>query len=174
MILKTKNEHFIDEKGRIVLLRGVNLGGSSKVPFTPNGTMHIKTDFSDRRNASFVGRRFPLTEADEHFSHLKHWGFNCLRILVTWKAIEHYGLEKYDTENLDYLEELLKIAESYQFYTLIDSHQDVWSRITGGDGAPGWTFEKVGLDYTKFESSEAALTMQLRYDSNDPKIYHSM
>lgn len=174
MTLKIKKEWFIDEKGRIVLLRGVNLGGSSKVPVTPNGATHIKTDFSDYRDVSFVGHPFPIKEADEHYKRLKHWGFNCLRFLVTWEAIEHQGPKQYDKEYLDYVEELLKIAESYGFYTYIDPHQDVWSRMTGGDGAPGWTFEKVGLDYTKFDASEAAFIMQYRYDPEDPKKYPPM
>jgi len=171
MKLKIKKERFIDEEGRSVLLRGVNLGGSSKVPFSPNGATQIKTDFSDHRDVSFIGRPFPLKEADEHFSRLKHWGFNCFRFLVTWEAIEHSGPGEYDTEYLDYLEEVLKIAESYKFYTFIDPHQDVWSRMSGGDGAPGWTFEKVGLDFTKFDEAEAALVMQYSYDPNNPDSY---
>ncbi len=174
MMLKTKNEWFIDEKGRTVLLRGVNLGGSSKVPFTPNGATHIKTDFSNHREVSFVGRPFPIKEADEHLSRLKHWGFNCLRFLVTWEAIEHKGPDEYDKEYLDYIEEILKIIESHKFYTFIDPHQDVWSRMSGGDGAPGWTFEKVGLDFTKFDAADAALVMQYRYDPNNPMAYPLM
>ena len=174
MMLKTKNEWFIDEKGRTVLLRGVNLGGSSKVPFTPNGATHIKTDFSNHREVSFVGRPFPIKEADEHLSRLKHWGFNCLRFLVTWEAIEHKGPDEYDKEYLDYIEEILKIIESHKFYTFIDPHQDVWSRVSGGDGAPGWTFEKVGLDFTKFDGSDAALVMQYRYDPNNSDAYPPM
>ncbi len=174
MTLRIDHERFIDEKDRTVLLRGVNLGGSSKVPATPNGATHIKTDFSDHRDVSFVGRPFPLKEADEHYKRLKHWGFNCLRFLVTWEAIEHSGPGEYDKEYLDYLEEILKIAREYGFYTFIDPHQDVWSRMSGGDGAPGWTFEKIGLDNTKFESSEAAFVMQLRYDPNDLTKYPPM
>ena len=174
MTLRIHNERFVDEKGRTVLLRGVNLGGSSKIPFSPNGATHIKTDFSNHKNVSFAGRPFPLKDADEHFSRLKHWGFNCLRFLVTWEAIEHSGPKKYDKEYLDYLEEILKIAGEYDFYIFIDPHQDVWSRMTGGDGAPGWTFEKVGLDYTKFESSEAAFVMQHRYDPDDLTKYLPM
>ena len=137
MTLSIKNNHFIDDKGRTVLLRGVNLGGSSKVPVTPNGATYIKTNFSDHRDVSFVGRPFPLKEADEHFSRLKHWGFNCFRFLVTWEAIEHSGPKEYDKEYLDYFEEILKIAGENEFYMFIDPHQDVWSRMTGGDGAPG-------------------------------------
>ena len=87
MKLKIKDEWFLDEEGRTVLLRGVNLGGSSKVPYTPNGATHIKTDFIDHRDVSFIGRPFPLKEADEHYKRLKHWGFNCLRFLVTWKQL---------------------------------------------------------------------------------------
>ncbi len=171
MKLKIKNEWFLDEEGRRVLLRGVNLGGSSKVPYNPNGATHIKTDFKDHRNVSFVGRPFLIKEADEHFSRLKNWGFNCLRFLVTWEALEHSGPGEYDKEYLDYVEELLKIAESYQFYTFIDPHQDVWSRMSGGDGAPGWTFEMVGLDFTKFDITDAALVMQYRYNPNNPDAY---
>jgi len=65
MTLRINNANFIDEKGRIVLRRGANLSGSSKVHFTPNGITHIKIDFNDHRNVSFVGRPFALKEADE-------------------------------------------------------------------------------------------------------------
>ncbi len=174
MTLRIKNGQFVDDKGRTVLLRGVNLGGSSKVPVTPNGATHIKTDFYDHRDVSFVGRPFPLKEADEHFSRLRHWGFNCLRFLVTWEAIEHSGPKKYDKEFLGYFEEILKIAGEKGFYIFIDPHQDVWSRMSGGDGAPGWTFEKVGLDYKKFEPSEATAVMQCRFDPNDLTKYLPM
>jgi len=174
MSLKIKKEWFIDLEGRSVLLRGVNLGGSSKVPYKPNGATHIKTEFKDHRDVSFIGRPFPLHEADEHFTRLKHWGFNCIRFLITWEAIEHKGPRKYDKEYLEYVENLLNIASEYGFYIFVDPHQDVWSRISGGDGAPGWTFEKVGLDFTKFNDTEAASVMQYRYDPNEPRSYPRM
>ena len=100
---------FRDEKGRMVILRGVNLGGDCKVPF-PDGGTHRPTDFSDHRTVSFIGRPFPLEEADEHFSRLKAWGFNCLRLLTTWEAVEHEGPGKYDTAYLDYYTELCRLA----------------------------------------------------------------
>ncbi len=108
-MLKVEKGWFVDENGRKVLLRGVNLGGSTKVPVSPNGATHIKTNFRDHKDVSFVGHPFPLKEADEHFNRLKHWGFNCLRFLVTWEAIEHKGPKQYDKEYLDYIEEMIKI-----------------------------------------------------------------
>ncbi|TXT66605.1 MAG: hypothetical protein BAJALOKI3v1_20068 [Promethearchaeota archaeon] len=174
MSLKIDNEWFIDNKGRKVLLRGVNLGGSSKVPTIPNGATHIPTDFSNHQNVSFINRPFPLDEAEEHFSRLKHWGFNCLRFLITWEAIEHEGPNQYDREYIKYLIEVLEIAKKFDFYIFIDPHQDVWSRMTGGDGAPGWIFKKLGLDITKLDESEAAFTMQKRYDPSVPSSYPPM
>lgn len=173
-MLKIKNEWFVDDKGRLVLLRGVNIGSTNKIPGKPNESTHIKTDFSEHLNVSFVNRPFPVKEADKHFKRLKHWGFNCIRFLMTWEAIEHGAPNKYDKEYIDYIAEIFKIAESNGLYMFIDPHQDVWSRMSGGDGAPCWLFEKVGLDYTKFDESEAAYVMQHRYDPNKPRDYLPM
>ena len=173
MLVTIENEWFVDEKGRRVLLRGVNLGGGSKVPSKPNGASHIHTDFTSR-DVSFVGRPFPLKDAHDHFRRIRHWGFNSLRFVITWEAIEHDSPRQYDREYLDYVEEVLKIAEEHRLYIIIDPHQDAWSRASGGDGAPLWTFEGVGLDLTKFDESEAAFVMQHRYDPHDKDSYPDM
>jgi hypothetical protein len=154
---------FVDEAGRRVILRGVNLGGDCKVPYPGGGTDH-PSDFSDHRTVSFIGRPFPLAEADEHLARIKHWGFNCLRLLTTWEAVEHAGPGEYDDAYLDYFAEVSRRAEKFGLYVFIDFHQDVWSRMSGGDGAPGWTFEAVGLDFTKFHAAGAVHVMQYKYD----------
>lgn len=161
--LHIEGRWFVDEQGRRVILRGVNLGGDCKVPY-PDGGTNFPSDFSNHRDVSFVGRPFPSAEADEHFGRLRAWGFNCLRLLTTWEAVEHRGPNEYDAEYLDYYADLCRRAGEYGFYVFVDFHQDVWSRMSGGDGAPCWLFDKVGIDYRKIGDSECAHVMQNLYD----------
>ncbi|MBP7227736.1 MAG: cellulase family glycosylhydrolase [Longilinea sp.] len=173
MRLRTSGEWFLDELGRRVLLRGVNLGGSSKVPVSPDGSTHLPTDYADHRSVSFIGRPFPLEEADEHYRRLQSWGFNCLRFLTTWEAIEHAGPGQYDEAYLDYLYAVVKKARDYGFVVFIDPHQDVWSRMTGGDGAPGWTLELAGFEMGRLDAAEAAITMAGRYPAYPQMVWFS-
>lgn len=160
-----------DEHGRTRILRGVNLSGSSKVPYTPNGATHLLEGFFEHRDVSFVGRPFPLKEADEHFSRLRAWGMNVLRFLVTWEAIEHAGPGIYDQEYLDYLHAIIQKAGTYGFSVIIDPHQDVWSRFSGGDGAPGWTLEAIGLDLASFHEAGGAIVHQVHGDPFPPMVW---
>lgn len=156
--LRVEGKNFIDPSGRSVYLKGINLSGSTKMPYSPYAASHVKDGFYDYKNVSFVGRPFPLEEADEHLSRLKSWGFNFLRLLITWEAIEHEGPGIYDQEYLSYLRKVVEKAAEYKINVLIDPHQDVWSRFTGGSGAPAWTLEKVGFDLTKLDPSGSAIT----------------
>ena len=151
-----------DRVGRVVLLRGCNLGGDSKTPFTPEGNP-LSYD------VSFTGRPFPESEADAHFSRLAEWGFTFLRLVITWEAVEHSGPGIYDEDYLAYLRNILKKAEAYNISVFIDPHQDVWSRWTGGDGAPGWTLEAVGFDLERIAESGSAFTM-----ASEGKTYRPM
>lgn len=162
--MHTDSIWFKDEQGRTLILRGANLGGSTKVPFKPDGASYRKEAFYDHRNVSFVGRPFPLEEADEHFMRLCEWGMTFLRFLITWEAIEHAGPGLYDEAYLDYVYAIVKKAGEYGIDVFIDPHQDVWSRWTGGDGAPGWTLEAVGMDLTKLAATGAAINHQTHGD----------
>lgn len=156
-MINIQKGQFVDEFGRTLILRGVNLGGSSKVPYSPDGATYIREGFFDHHNVSFVGRPFPLEEADEHFARLRAWGFTFLRFLVTWEAVEHAGPGIYDQAYLDYLRAVLLKAHEYGISVFIDFHQDTWSRFSGGDGAPGWTFDAIGMDITRFQETGAAI-----------------
>lgn len=157
MFIKPEGAWFKDEFGRVLMLRGVNLGGSSKVPCTPDGATYRSEGFFEHRNVSFVGRPFPLEEADEHFSRLRAWGLTFVRFLVTWEAIEHAGPGIYDETYLDYVVAVLEKAHQHGIQVFIDPHQDVWSRFSGGDGAPGWTLEVAGFEMRNFAETGAAL-----------------
>lgn len=154
--MKTQSHWFLDSVGRRMLLRGVNLSGASKVPMEPDGATHLRDGFFDHRKVSFVGRPFPLAEADEHFRRLRHWGLTTLRLLTTWEAVEHAGPGIYDKAYLDYLTKIVEKAGEYGLRVFIDPHQDVWSRFSGGDGAPGWTLEAAGFNLETLHDSGAA------------------
>jgi len=158
--MKINGNRFVDDAGRSLILRGVNLGGSSKVPFSPDGRTHISDGFYDGTHVSFVGRPFPLDECDEHFARLSRWGQRFVRFLVTWEAVEHEGPGIYDTAYLDYLESVIESAARHGIFLFVDPHQDVWSRWSGGDGAPLWTLEKLGFEPRNFQASGAALLHQ--------------
>jgi hypothetical protein len=171
--LGSSNGFFTDNKGNIVLLRGVNLAGSSKIPVKPDGTtiLNQRESFYDHKNVSFIGRPFPESEAKEHYARLKKWGINLVRFLITWEAIEHKGAKEYDEEYIEYIFRMVKLAEKYGIYVFIDPHQDVWSRFTGGDGAPAWIFENFGMDFHKFKDSDLAYVHHYQGDAYKKMIW---
>ena len=89
----SSSAHFRLADGRTLLLRGINLASSAKTPQGQPG--HQREGFWEGahgdQDVSFVGRILELDEADEHLERLRRWGFNCLRIVTTWEAIEHAG-----------------------------------------------------------------------------------
>jgi hypothetical protein len=159
---------FVDRHGRHAILRGVNLGGDSKLPY-PHGGTDRPGDFSDHATVSFVGRPFPAAETDEHLGRIAGWGFNTLRLLVTWEAVEHAGPGQYDVAFIDSIARICERAADFGLVVFIDFHQDAWSRMSGGSGAPCWLFDKLGLDYRRFGTADAAHVMQYRYDYTDSR-----
>lgn len=123
---------FKDDQGRTLILRGVNVCGSSKLPTSPYpGSTHLYDEnlFWDHRNVSFIDRPFPLKDAHEHFSRLRNWGLTLIRLLVPWESIEHAGPGSYDEEYIDYLRELIKMMPKYGLKCIIDPHQDTVSLL---------------------------------------------
>jgi len=164
--MRIKDNLILDNEGRVLILRGVNLGGDSKIPFGPPGN-EIEPEFLNiKKEISFIGRPFPLEEAQDHFKRLKKAGLTFLRFVLTWEAIEHEGPGIYDEAYLAYLRKILLEAEKEGISVFMDPHQDVWSRWTGGDGAPAWTMDKLGINLDDCDRTGAALTRQ-RYG-----LYH--
>ena len=150
--MRIVTNNILDDEGRSLILRGVNLGGSSKNPMGPPGWGLSAESLKNPATASFVGRPFPLEEADSHFQRLSRAGLTFLRMVITWEALEHSGPGEYDEAFIAYLRKILLCAEQHGVSVFLDPHQDVWSRWTGGDGAPAWTLEKLGMDLDKIDA----------------------
>ena len=175
-LVARKGSWFRDQHGRRLLLRGINLSASTKLPCRPVNQRETHLQDSSFCNSdvckdvSFVGRPFPLDEADIHLGRLRAMGYTFVRLLVTWEAVEHAGPGVYDEEYLTYLQQVVRRCHEYKITVFVDLHQDVWSRWTGGDGAPAWTLEKVGFGLDKLDASAAALTQQNFEGDEYPKM----
>ncbi|EER44564.1 glycosyl hydrolase [Histoplasma capsulatum H143] len=154
---RVEGSTFRDSQNREVTLRGINVDAAAKYPKKPNIPSYVSENFYDGDNVSFVGRPFELKDAHTHFTRLKRWGYNFIRYIFTWEALEHSGPGKYDEEFIQFTIEILRLAKSYGFYVYMDPHQDVWSRFSGGSGAPMWTVYAAGFNPRNFNVTQAAL-----------------
>ncbi|KAI4195927.1 MAG: hypothetical protein LQ348_002379 [Seirophora lacunosa] len=154
--LHIQGRTFRDTANREVTLRGINVAGDAKFPTSPNLPSNRSEHFYDGDNVSFLDRPFSVEEAHVHFSRLKRWGYTLIRYIFTWEAIEHAGPGKYDEDWIQHTIRVLRLAKDYGFYVFMDPHQDVWSRITGGSGAPMWTVYAAGLNPRSFPATQAA------------------
>ncbi|CAM1510681.1 Fc.00g010160.m01.CDS01 [Cosmosporella sp. VM-42] len=157
--IRIQDGQFADNYGRTLCLRGLNVSGASKLPTEPNGLSHLTDGFYEHRTVTFTGRPFPIEEAPLHFRRLRAWGMSLVRLLVTWESIGHSGPNPdtdLDLEYIAYLRTLVDLMPKYGIKCFICAHQDVWSRFSGGSGAPGWTFEAAGLDIEAFTETGAA------------------
>lgn len=114
--LRAEGGWFKDPAGGVVLLRGVNAAGNSKVP--------------------------PFTAMDraELFDPLADWGLNVVRLLFNWEAFEP-APGVYDEAYLDYYEQAVDWAAERGIHVMVDVHQDAFARnqMRGcGEGFPFW------------------------------------
>ena len=73
---------FRDSLGRYVLFRGVNFGSRSKLPpYLPIAPLDV-------RNLDQLDLKKEIELVKPELDLLRHLGFNIVRLLISWKAIE--------------------------------------------------------------------------------------
>lgn len=108
---------FVDESGRTRIFNGMNIDDK-----------HIDS------------KAFHYNLDEDFFKKYKMYGFDFIRLAVTWQNLEPKP-EKYNEQYLKSIDEIFRLAEKYGVYILLDMHQDLYSGNAGrsvGDGAPEW------------------------------------
>jgi endoglycosylceramidase len=107
---------FRDDQGRAVILRGINVTNDMKVP--PSRGINDPSELDI----------------------LPTLGFNMIRLVFTWETYEPQP-GQYDEAYLDYYASIVDAAWKRGVYTLVDFHQDIFSRYVAkgcGCGFPAW------------------------------------
>ncbi|HPO13605.1 MAG TPA: cellulase family glycosylhydrolase [Candidatus Hydrogenedentes bacterium] len=123
--LPARTMHFItDTEGRIVIYHGLNVSNYAKT--APD---------------------FLSWHTREDFARMKTWGFNLVRYLVFWEAIEPTDGE-FDENYIEKTLERLKWMEEQGIDVVLDIHQDLYCRKFTGNGFPEWTVDTGGHEFT--------------------------
>jgi endoglycosylceramidase len=114
--LHTDGKYIRDAQNGVLVLRGLNVAGDSKVP-------------------NFM----PVDDAKQ-LASFPDWGVNVARLLFTWEAYEP-APGKYDDKYLSYYVGVLDALHALNVRVIVDFHQDAYSRFTldgCGEGFPEW------------------------------------
>jgi uncharacterized membrane protein HdeD (DUF308 family) len=130
---------FRDEEKRFVLFRGVNFGSRSKMPpYLPIAPLDI-------HELSQLDLKKEIESVRSGLDLMKNLGFNIVRLLVSWKAIEprpNPNLDELLPEGkkyLEYMKEIIDELHARNIYVILDFHQDIANEVYGGDGFPDWS-----------------------------------
>ena len=125
----------LDDQGRQVLLRGVNLNGF--------GSYY-------QANPAYPST-IPVTDSD--WAAMAQQGFDVVRLLISWSSVEPTK-GTIDQGYLDTIHAAVDAAAAHGLYAVLDMHQDAWGQAVatpagapcpsgskpgiGWDGAPAW------------------------------------
>ncbi|ORW75784.1 endoglycoceramidase, partial [Mycobacterium shimoidei] len=119
--ISTSGSWFVDSDGRVVILHGFN-EVYKVAPFEPSAG-----GFSDD-DAAFLAAN----------------GFNAVRVGVIWAGVEpEPGVIDYDY--LASIENTVQTLANHGIVSILDFHQDSYSSVFAGEGAPEWATETGGL-----------------------------
>ena len=123
------NRKFYDEQGRTRIFHGVNVVYKLP-PYIPS---------LDKFDPN-------LSLSREDVEYMKKFGFNLVRFGVIWEAIET-SPNVFNSTLLDTMDSLINLLGENGIYTIVDAHQDVFSRALCGEGVPHFYIKD--LDYSK-------------------------
>lgn len=124
VLTATAQYRIFDKDGRTLILHGLNTSGSAK---------HIE------------GHQPWIAESDVDREH-KDFGFNSVRYLIFWGAIEPEE-GQYDVAYLKKVKEHVEWYTSRKMYVVLDMHQDVYGYGVGGNGAPVWACTQTKIQH---------------------------
>lgn len=151
--LSVRDARIVDDRGRTVLLRGVNVNQLG--------------DYF--QGAAGVPPVLPFSRAD--FEQIAALGLNSVRLLVHWSALEpRPGV--HDDAYLARIRQAVTWARELGLYVVLDMHQDAWGKSVntardetcppplgaaiGWDGAPDWATFTDGVTRCRFQLREAS------------------
>ena len=79
---------------------------------------------------------------DEDISILKRLGINLVRLGIIWESIE-YTEGQYNSTHLEKMSTIVSKLEKNGITVIVDAHQDMFSRLFCGEGAPKFYAEKM-------------------------------
>jgi endoglycosylceramidase len=121
---KTPYPFVTDSAGRALILRGINV----------------------MSNAKSDPLRMPNISKEDVRRMVEDWGFNHVRFLVFWDAIEpQKGV--YDAAYLERVAERLDWFAEVGIHVVLDMHQDVYAARFCCDGAPEWAIRDDGKPF---------------------------
>ncbi|EGG14323.1 hypothetical protein DFA_12093 [Cavenderia fasciculata] len=112
IIVDTDTKRYIDSYGREMYFHGVNVV-VKEPPWTP--LLNIT-----------------------NYQLMQEWGLNSIRLGVMWAGVTPEVRGEYNQTYLDYISNLVEVMGEYNIFTLVDCHQDLYSWVYCGDGAPAW------------------------------------
>ena len=136
-ILTTTNQFSIDPTNRFILDKhgrySIFHGGNVVVKLPPYLPILDKFDYQYSLNTP------------HDLETMKRLGFNSVRLGVIWEAVEK-APGVYDDEYLDKVEQIINTLGENGIYTMVDAHQDVFSRQFCGEGVPYFYVNEMGYD----------------------------
>lgn len=121
--LRVKNTKIVDEQGRPIILKGINLGGWLMMEGYILGGRNIPEKDFKKEFQRVLGREalkdftqaFRNTFIREYdIKDIKQWGANCIRVPFNYRLIE--------SEGLFYLDKIVQWCEKYKLYCIFDMH----------------------------------------------------